>query len=103
MARSALSCLSRGALALALLASPAAAHEPYTSLKHPRTGLLCCNGADCAPIAAERVEHVPGGYRVDRRHFVPGSDVIPSWDGEHHACFWPGPDDLRCLVVPLAM
>lgn len=98
-----MTALRSALLALALLAAPAAAHEPYTHLKHPRTGLLCCNGHDCAPIAAERVEQVPGGFLVDRRHFVPGSEVIPAPDGEYHACFWPGPNDLRCLLVPLSM
>lgn len=93
----------RALFAFLMMCGAAVAHEPYTHLKHPRTGLLCCNGHDCAPIAAERVEQVKGGFLVDRKHFVPGAEVIPSWDGDHHACFWPGPNDLRCLAVPLAM
>lgn len=93
----------RALLILLALAGPAAAHEPYTNLTHPKTGLLCCNGHDCAPIAADRVEQVKGGFLVDGKHFVPGDEVIPSWDAEHHACFFPGPDNLRCLAVPLSM
>ena len=92
------------ALAMLLfLCGAATAHDQYTPLKNPRTGTYCCNGSDCSPIAPERVEQVPGGYMVDKKHFVPSNEVIPAKDGEYHACFWPGPDKLNCLLVPLAM
>lgn len=93
----------RTLIAFLMMCGSAVAHDQYTPLRHPRTGMYCCNGHDCSPIAAERVETVPGGYMVDKTHFVPGNEVIPSKDGEYHACFWPGPNDLRCLLVPLAM
>jgi hypothetical protein len=94
--------LAMAALA-ACLAVPAAAHGPYTTLKHPRSGYPCCNGFDCAKVDSERVEPIKGGFLVDRKHFVAEKDVIPSWDGDYHACFWPPPDTLRCLVVPTTM
>ena len=93
----------RALLLLLAMCGVAQAHDPYTHLRNPKTGALCCNGTDCAPIAAERVDQVPGGYMVDKKHFVPGDQVIPSKDGEYHACFWPPPDKLNCLLVPLAM
>lgn len=76
------------------------AHEPYTSLKRPGTQISCCNDDDCAKINEERVKEITGGYMIDNKHFVPHKEVIPSWDGDYHACFWPGPNDLRCFVAP---
>lgn len=76
------------------------AHEEYTDLRHPRTNVLCCNERDCAPLDDSRVKEVNGGYQIDGKHFVPFKDVIPSWDGKFHGCFWPKLDDLRCFIAP---
>lgn len=79
----------------------ALAHGEYTLLKRPGTDISCCNEKDCAPIAEERVKEVTGGFLIDNKHFVPYKEVIPSWDGDYHACFWPKPDDLRCFIAPI--
>lgn len=83
----------------------ARSHEPYGTLRHPITKDLCCNGEDCAWIAPERVKAVVGGYDVvhvsGKRSFMPYREALPSWDGQYHACFWPNPETLRCLVAPI--
>lgn len=104
------------ALALALLAGPAAAHSWYDR--------WCCTTDDCEPIASTTVDVTPDGYLVTlqigdhskvraypiKRLFrFPDADPTNdkdgeariSLDGQYHACVLPGSQAFRCLYVPM--
>lgn len=105
-------------IALALMGSPAAAHEWYDA--------ACCSGHDCAPAPAGSVTITSEGYRVrvePGEHpmipadgpafetfapFVKAPDdywsatILPSRDGRFHLCIVPD-TGLRCLYVPLGV
>lgn len=61
---------------------------------------FCCSGSDCVPLAAERVQALAGGYLIDGKFFISGSQARLSQDGRYHGCF-PNPEKLHCLFVPL--
>ncbi len=66
-------------LALVLLIVPALAHSFY-----PQD---CCSGADCAPLAASRVQITAAGYLIDGRETIPFPLAKWSPDEHYHACF----------------
>ena len=80
--------MTRLALALILLAMPAAAHDPYTDWK-TRNGVSCCNERDCAPATMWRDAE---GRLIARQngqtYAVPEESIlpIPSPDGRSHLC-----------------
>jgi hypothetical protein len=79
------------ALALALLAAPAAAHDGFEDLE--QRGADCCGGHDCRTIPDGWIAHVPdaGGYQVTVpagawpekfpvEYFPEG--IVLQWEGE---------------------
>jgi len=79
-------------LLLGLLQGGAAAHDFY-----PRE---CCSDADCAPLAASRVQVTPQGYLVDNRETVPHGKARWSPDEQYHGCFPPATGKMGCFWAP---
>lgn len=56
----------------------------------------CCGGSECRPVACWEIKHVENGWHYRGKLF---RTVMPSPDGQCHACF----SELqtpRCLFVP---
>lgn len=104
-----------------LLSVPASAHSWYSDMKDPEMG-SCCSGIDCDVWVIQPGQITPEGegYRVKMTReqileanpgskithidqYFPESRVLPSQDGNWHACpkFAGEPSDgLRCLIRP---
>lgn len=99
--------MTRLALILALLTTPAQAHSWYDA--------ACCDDTDCAPVHASVVRATadgwlvrirPGGhvnYRKDQDLLLPYDDrkVRHSQDGEFHVCLSPLSNTIYCIYVPV--
>lgn len=65
-----------------------------------RYGEHCCDEKDIEQLASNRVEHVQGGYMVDRRVFIPATDAKPSEDGKWWVAWKVRNADARCFFYP---
>ena len=98
--------MTRLALIFAAVSTPVTAHEWYDA--------ACCSGFDCAPVAVETVQSVPGGYlltiepgqhplvfqRIEE--FVSYDDADrfrASQDDQWHVCIFPA-GKVRCVYQP---
>ena len=81
-------------LIVLLWAMPAKSHSWYPA--------ICCGGQDCREITD--VEEVKGGYMVMHKWFRAYGQVLPSPDGNFHACTFHALGDtdekLRCFFAP---
>lgn len=72
---------------VACFAVPAFAHSWYTGKTDPVTKVSCCGGTDCAPISADDVREVSGGYvYLPTGEFIEHARVQPAHDWEFHRC-----------------
>lgn len=94
--------MRRAFAALMLLAAPAQAHDFYSDLRAPDTGLGCCGGHDCAPREACRTADIPDGLIVDGVCYPidPAKvlKIVPE-DGRDHACRMKGDAVPRCFIL----
>lgn len=80
-------------IALIALIAPSFGHSWY-----PRD---CCSDADCAPLAAARVQVTPAGFIIDGRETVPFNKALFSPDEHYHGCFPPTMmGKIRCFWAP---
>lgn len=80
---------------IALLASPAAAHD-----WHPPQ---CCSGRDCYPVEDDAVTMTPAGWLIRATgEVIPASKAQFSPDGRFHRCSVRGElgEKTLCLFVP---
>lgn len=103
--------LAIAAFAAGVWAGSARGHSWYSG--------ICCSDQDCAPVARDRVVWTPQGWRVTLgpgdhlmsdvpfSEVVPFDAVLPSEDGDFHACVRPSVSPamatgarLICLYVP---
>lgn len=92
--------------ALALLA---ASFALLTVGVHSVYPVECCGEGDCRPVPcanfSEESIHGTGLPVVvytdsGRRFYSRRSDILPSPDGNCHACFWRGTLSMRCVFWP---
>jgi hypothetical protein len=89
---------------------PAQAHDWYSGIVN-EDGLSCCGGSDCAELADQYVDEVPGGYIVDipagawKIYQGPFSAFVPDsraqaarQGGNYHLCIVGG--QVRCFFFP---
>ena len=92
-------------LALALLASPAAAHEWFIN-KKSASGQSCCNNRDCFEIEEGDWWQEGNAYVVRWKdgllYYIPAGEAQPSEsrEGKAAACVYNG--KLRCFFLPIA-
>lgn len=84
-------------LILLALIVHARAHEAPSGWEYP---MACCHNFDCAPLDANRVKEIEGGYLIDGKHFVAQKDAKDSPDGIYHACFPSLGQAPRCFWHP---
>ncbi|HEY7765191.1 MAG TPA: hypothetical protein VIB38_09400, partial [Aestuariivirgaceae bacterium] len=87
------------ALSCITLFSPAEAHDWYSGIRNPATGVGCCGGHDCLPIAVERVVETRDEFIVDGKWRFNKDEAMPARDGQYHACIWGGKP--RCFFYPM--
>lgn len=93
------------ALALALTASAASAHQWFTN-KKTASGQSCCNNRDCREIEDKDWWQDGNAYSVRWSdglvYYIPADQAQPSEsrEGKAAACVYNG--KLRCFFVPLA-
>ena len=70
------------ALAFALIAAPAMAHDWYEA--------ECCNMQDCEPIPANQVTRTPEGWRMPNGYILPygAGRKTPAQASGFHWCRW---------------
>ncbi len=83
----------------------AAAHDWYTGLRQPGTGISCCGGYDCRPLQPEQIRHVDGRMQffLDNEWRDVDPWIIlerPSPDGRVHACWNAASQRLICVILP---
>lgn len=92
-------------LTLALLSTPATAHEWFSS-KKTSSGSSCCNKVDCVEIEETDWWQEGNAYVVRWRdgllYYIPAEQAQPSEskEGKAAACVWNG--RLRCFFLPVA-
>jgi hypothetical protein len=94
--------VSLGALLLALVYTPAVAHDAPSGWSYSAS---CCDTQDCHPVAPGEVVETPRGYRVPASgETIPYTDrrIKPSGDSGMHRCSFYGFPDAGtiCLYVP---
>jgi hypothetical protein len=87
------------ALAFAALLGPAEAHDWYSGIRNPATGVGCCGGRDCMPIDISRVIETRDHFIVDGKWRFNKDEAMPAQDGQYHACIWGGKP--RCFFYPM--
>jgi hypothetical protein len=91
----------RLAIAVALVAVPAQAHQAPQGWAYP---IACCSNQDCRQVEAEAITETPKGYRVPNGEEIAHADhrLKPSPDGEYHWCTVSGVPSggTICLFVP---
>jgi hypothetical protein len=87
------------ALTFITLLSPVEAHEWYSGVRNPATGVGCCGGRDCAPIDISRVIETRDEFIVDGKWHFNKDEAMPARDGQYHACIWGGKP--RCFFYPM--
>lgn len=86
-------------LFLIFLATETLAHDWYSGIRNPNTGVGCCGGNDCGPVDVNRILETDREYIIDGKWvFKKPEDVMPSQDGGYHACIWGGKP--RCFFAP---
>jgi hypothetical protein len=74
---------------------------PVPALGHSFYPKDCCSDADCAPMAASRVQVTPAGYVIDGRETIPHNKALFSPDEHYHGCFPPTMmGKIRCFWAP---
>jgi hypothetical protein len=86
-------------LFLSFVSGSTVAHDWYSGIRNAHTGVGCCGGSDCGPVAAERVVETAHEYIVDGKWRFNKEEAMPSRDGAYHACIWGGKP--RCFFVPM--
>lgn len=84
--------------ALAWLIANANAHDWYSGVRNPTTGVGCCGGHDCNPIDVSRVVETRDEFIVDGVWHFPKDEAMSAEDGQYHACIWGGKP--RCFFFP---
>ena len=82
-----------------LLFTPAEAHDWYSGIRNPTTGVGCCGGHDCTPIDISRVLETRDEFIVDGKWRFNKDEAMPARDGQYHACIWGGKP--RCFFYPM--
>lgn len=93
--------IHRALFALTFVAffAPAEAHDWYSGIRNPATGVGCCGGNDCTPIDIARVIETRDEFIVDGKWHFLKSEAMPAQDGQYHACIWGGKP--RCFFYPM--
>ena len=82
------------------------AHDWYSNLRQPITGMPCCGGYDCRPLLPQQIRYTKGG---GMQFFLDGEwrDVdpavilaLPSPDSRVHACWNATDRRLLCVILP---
>jgi hypothetical protein len=81
-----------------LASAPARAHDWYSGLRNPTTGVGCCGGNDCQPVDISRVLETHDEFILDGKWHFEKNGALPSIDGQYHACIWGGKP--RCFFYP---
>jgi hypothetical protein len=82
------------------------AHDWYTELQQPGTGIPCCGMFECRPLLANQIRHMVGGrlqFLLDDEWRDVDPAVIldlPSPDGRVHACWNSYMRRLLCVILP---
>ena len=103
--------MKRIGLVLALICTPALAHEAEPTPKQPlgwTYPFSCCSGIDCRQVTNGKngiVREEAGGYviaKTGEKIIYGDTRIKDSPDGEFHWCSVAGADDSRtlCLFVP---
>lgn len=79
-------------------AGAAQAHDWYSGVRNPATGVGCCGGQDCAPVDVSRVLETRDEFIVDGKWHFDKDEALPARDGQYHACIWGGKP--RCFFFP---
>jgi hypothetical protein len=87
------------ALGCIALLGPAEAHDWYSGIRNPTTGVGCCGGNDCTPIDVARVVETRDEFIVDGVWHFNKDEAMPAQDGQYHACIWGGKP--RCFFYPM--
>ena len=74
------------------------AHDWYSGIRNPVTGVNCCGGRDCKAIDIGRVLETLDEFIIDDKWHFDKDEAMPSQDGSYHACIWGGKP--RCFFVP---
>lgn len=86
-------------LGVALWVTPAPAHDWYSGIRNPGSGVGCCGGSDCAPVDVSRVVETRDEFIVDEIWHFKKDEAMPAQDGQFHACIWGGKP--RCFFYPM--
>ena len=84
--------------------SPVEAHEWYSGVRNPSSGVGCCGGSDCEPINdLARIVETKDEFILDSKWHFKKSEAMPTQEwkpGEtgYHACIWGGKP--RCFFYP---
>jgi hypothetical protein len=85
------------------------AHDWYSNLRQPITGLPCCGGYDCRPLLPQQIRYTKGGgmqfFLDDKWRDVDPAVVleVPSPDSRVHACWNATDHQLLCVILPGAL
>jgi len=78
----------------------AALFAATSALAHGWYDHACCSDRDCAPVPAETVTEVPGGWRLKSGEFIERGNEKKSQDEDYHVCRVNGTGAVLCLYVP---
>src|SRR5688572_7071228 len=96
--RAAQICLLSAASMFGALLAPVAAHDWYTGIRNPSSGVGCCGGTDCFALRLDelgRLSEDEEHYIIDGKWRFPKADAMPAREikeGEsgYAYCIWGG-------------